>query len=151
MGFDRELLEDIPSEDDQAYADEAVARYEMDDEWQESQDNNTDPSMRRVWLYECYPLVDFDGDGVAERRLIHYVGNGKRLLTNEEIEEHPFVNFTPIRMPHKFFGRSIADLVMDVQLIKSAIQRQLLDNMWMVNNGWPFFTWAATPIALPYE
>lgn len=135
MGFDRELLDDLPSEEDQSYSDEAVARYEMDDEWQENQDANADPSMKRVWLYECYPLVDFDGDGIAERRLIHYVGNGKRILTNEEIEEHPFTTFTPIRMGHKFFGRSIHDLVKDVQTIKTTIQRQLLDNMYLVNNG----------------
>ena len=134
MGFDKDQLQDLPSDDDQSYSDEFSARHEDEGEWDEGSNNN-DPSMRQIWLYECYPLVDFDGDGVAERRLIHYVGNGKRILTNEETEEHPFTTFTPIRMSHKFFGRSVHDLVKDIQLIKSTVQRQLLDNMYLVNNG----------------
>jgi hypothetical protein len=35
---------------------------------------------------------------------------------------------------HRFFGRSIADLVMDIQRIKSALLRQLLDNAYLANN-----------------
>jgi hypothetical protein len=37
-------------------------------------------------------------------------------------------------MPHKFFGHSFADRAMDLQLIKSTVTRQILDNMYMVNS-----------------
>ena len=47
----------------------------------------------------------------------------------------PFVSLTPIPMPHRFFGLSVADLVMDLQLIKSSILRQILDNLYLSNNG----------------
>ena len=36
-------------------------------------------------------------------------------------------------MPHKFFGQSLADRSMDIQLIKSTITRQILDNMYLTN------------------
>jgi hypothetical protein len=38
-------------------------------------------------------------------------------------------------MPHKFHGLSIADQVSDLQLIRSTLLRQMLDNMYLVNNG----------------
>jgi hypothetical protein len=38
-------------------------------------------------------------------------------------------------MPHRFYGRSIAELVEDVQLMKSTVMRQLLDNMYLTNNN----------------
>ena len=47
----------------------------------------------------------------------------------------PFVTITPIPMPHRFYGRSISELVEDIQLMKSTVMRQLLDNMYLTNNN----------------
>ena len=33
----------------------------------------------------------------------------------------PFISMTPVIMPHRFHGRSIAELVEDIQLIKSTV------------------------------
>jgi hypothetical protein len=38
-------------------------------------------------------------------------------------------------MPHRHVGLSIADLVMDIQLIRSTLMRQYLDGMYLANNG----------------
>ncbi len=133
MGYSPETVNDIPSHDDQDYNEERVSRFD-DDEWPEL-DDSLDPSMREIWLYECYLKVDFDGDGVAEMRQVTVAGPGYKVLENEAIDDHPFAFVTPIKMPHKFFGRSLADLTMDIQLIKSTIQRQLLDNMYLINNA----------------
>ena len=132
-GYDPEVLRTIPSHDDQDYNEERIARFD-EDEWPEL-DDDLDPAMREIWLYECYLKVDFDEDNVAEMRQVTVAGPGYRILENIEIDDHPFSAITPIKMPHKFFGRSVADLVMDVQLIKSTIQRQLLDNMYLTNNA----------------
>lgn len=131
-GYDPETIKTIPSHDDQDYNEERVSRFD-EDEWPEL-DDDLDPAMREIWLYECYLNADFDGDGIAEMRQVTVAGPGYRILDNVEVDEHPFESLTPIRMPHKFYGRSIADLVSDVQLIKSTIQRQLLDNMYNINN-----------------
>jgi hypothetical protein len=77
-------------------------------------------------------MVDFDGDGIAERRKVLKVG--KKILDNVEFDGIPLVTGTPILMPHKIYGLSIADLVMDIQLTKSTITRQLLDNAYHQNN-----------------
>src|SRR5262249_6238296 len=79
---------------------------------------------------------DWDGDGIAERGKVTVAGGGQEILDNEPWDGPlPFISLTPIPMPHRFFGLSIADLVMDLQLIKSTILRQILDNLYLSNNG----------------
>lgn len=91
-----------------------------------------DPAMRFVWITESYMQVDWNGDGLAEWRKV--VKSGKTLLSNDEIDEHPFQMLTPIKMPHKLVGRSVADLLLDLQDIKTALLRQNIDNMYLRNN-----------------
>ena len=134
MGFDPEVVERLPSHDEAEYNEERLARFQADDEWPVDADN-PDASMRPIWVTECYIRVDYDGDGRAELRKITVAGSGNDLLDNEAIDECPIVSLTPIPIPHKFFGLSVADQVMDLQKIKSTIQRQMLDNMYNVNNA----------------
>jgi hypothetical protein len=89
--------------------------------------------LRTYWLHESYLKTDFDGDGITELRKVCTVGS--TVLANDEIDKIPFVSITPIKIPHKFFGLSIADLVMDLQLMKSTLMRNLMDNMYNQNFG----------------
>ena len=57
-----------------------------------------------------------------------------RSLHNEECDYIPFHSICPIPIPHKFYGHSLADRAMDLQLIKSTITRQMLDNLYLTNN-----------------
>lgn len=88
--------------------------------------NPADPSMRLVWVTEAYFKVDFNGDGIAEQRKITKVGN--TILDNEEVHIQPFVTTSPFPQPHKFNGLSMADLVRDLQLLKSMLMRAMLDS-----------------------
>ena len=133
MGFPEDLIWTLPEYDEQEYNEERQARFQ-DEEWLDGEEG-LDPSMRRIWVYDCYLRVDYDGDGLAEIRNVKVAGSGYTILENVEVDDHPFVDITPIKMPHKFFGRSIADLVADVQKVKSTVQRQLLDNMYLASNN----------------
>jgi hypothetical protein len=90
-------------------------------------------ALQEYWLHESFIKTDFDGDGIAELRKVCTVG--RHVLANEEIDTVPFVSITPIKIPHKFFGLSVADLVMTLQLYKSVLMRNLLDNMYNQNFG----------------
>lgn len=96
-------------------------------------DGTNDPSTRQVWLCEVYMFVDFDKDGIAEYRKITKVGH--TLLDNEEFDSLPIIGGTAVLMPHKHYGLSVFDLIGDIQLIKSTVTRQLLDNAYVANNG----------------
>jgi len=89
--------------------------------------------LRTYWLHESFLRTDYDGDGITELRKVCTVGD--TVLSNEEIDSIPFVSITPIKIPHKFFGLSVADLVMDLQLMKSTLMRNLMDNMYNQNFG----------------
>lgn len=95
--------------------------------------NNLDDSQRIVWVTECYVRVDFDGDGIAELRKVVRAGN--QILENEIVDVAPFVSITPVPMPHKFFGLSIADLAMVTQKVNTGLLRGVLDNTWLQING----------------
>jgi hypothetical protein len=132
-GYDPAVVEDLPTytANNAEYDEERVARFSFDDDSVPA-DEGEGPS-RKVWLEECYIHLDYDGDGIAELRKITKGGN--IILDNEEIDSVPFSTICPLPIPHKFHGMSIADTVQDIQLIKSTIMRNLLDNMYLTNNA----------------
>ena len=96
-------------------------------------ESNTEEALREYWLYESFIKTDYDEDGIAELRKVCSVGD--YVFSNEEIDKAPFVSITPLKIPHKFYGLSVADLVMDLQLIKSTLLRNLMDNAYNQNYG----------------
>ena len=133
MGYDRDEVEQYAGFTDLDISEERTSRFE-DLETSAAHDSN-DPAMRNVLVTECYIRSDYDGDGVAEFRRVLTIGEGYHILENEEFDHIPFAILSPILMPHRAIGRSVAELVMDVQLIKSTLMRQLLDNIYNTNNA----------------
>jgi hypothetical protein len=76
--------------------------------------------------------VDFDDDGIAERRCI--VRLGKKMLDNYECSHVQIAAWSPYIIPHKFTGLSPADLISDAQRIGTDILRAQLDNLALANN-----------------
>lgn len=91
--------------------------------------DNGDPSSKSVLYIEGYLKVDFDGDGIAEMRRICTVGTGNKVVRNEIVDDRQFADFCPDPEPHTFFGMCPADVVMDIQRIKSNVQRGILDSL----------------------
>jgi hypothetical protein len=91
--------------------------------------NNGDPSSKSVLYIEGYLKVDFDGDGIGEMRRICTVGTGNKVVRNEIVDGRQFADFCPDPEPHTFFGMCPADVVMDIQRIKSNVQRGILDSL----------------------
>ena len=131
MGFDPEIVNDLPSFNDLSFTDERLARYSRGE--QPDEEASLDHSMQEIEVYEAYLMTDYDGDGIAEMRQIFYAGSD--ILSNVETDYNPFHSLCPIPIPHKFFGESLADRSMDIQLIKSTVVRQMLDNLYLSNNA----------------
>lgn len=140
-GFDPDDLQDIETAESYlSNTTEETARWRDEQGYrvagfQEGM-NTEDRSRAEVWVTVLYIKIDYDGDGIAELRRIIRAGGatGGKILANDEVDANDMCSLTPIPMPHKLMGRSIADLVMDIQRIKSTIQRQILDNMYLANN-----------------
>ena len=134
MGFDRDVVDDLPTQNTVTMNDERLARFADIDE--SSLNDAPDESTQDIEIYECYVKIDMDGDGIAElRKVIVAGGNANTILENMPCDFIPFCSLTPVPMPHRFYGRSVSELVEDVQLVKSTVMRQLLDNMYLTNNN----------------
>ena len=130
MGYDEDVVMDLPTGDALEFSPERIARYTRGE--QPTDMDSDDNAMQLVEYYECYIKTDYDEDGIAEMRRVCYAGHD--ILHNEECDYVPFHSICPIPIPHKFYGHSLADRAMDLQLIKSTITRQMLDNLYLTNN-----------------
>ena len=131
MGYNPDIVDELSTGDLLEFTPERVARY-SDGEEPFNTNNSDDESMERIEYYECYVKTDLDEDGVAELHRVCYADN--KVLMHEECDYVPFHSVCPIPIPHKFFGQSLADRAMDLQLIKSTVTRQMLDNLYLTNN-----------------
>jgi hypothetical protein len=138
MGFNKKQVEGLQMDDALAYTPERVARFSPGE--QPYQVQTDDPSMQEIEVFECYVKTDVNGKGIASLVQVFYAGNeiledkrGKEMI--EEVDYVPFHSICPIPIPHKFFGNSLADRTTDLQLIKTTITRQILDNLYLTNNA----------------
>lgn len=130
MGIDPAVIDALPKGDEDVLDDERIARRDRTDSAAALGHEQSDRSD--VYRYnECYMRLDVDGDGIAELRKICLVGD--TVLHNEPTDHIPICIWTPKVMPHEVIGISLADDVMDLQLLKSTIWRQTLDNLYLSN------------------
>lgn len=91
-----------------------------------------DKSQTLVLVSEVYIRVDYDGDGIAELRRIVTVNH--KIKVNEPWDVVPIVGMSPVLLPHKAIGLSLYDVIGDLQLLKSTFLRQIIDNLFLINN-----------------
>lgn len=131
MGYDEDkILEARANLEQPEFQDERTNRlfYEDEDPDQWSED---DPSMRKYWLFESYVRVDYEGDGKSELRKVVLVGGV--ILENEPINYQPMIAMSSIPLSHKHNGTSYAELVKDLQEVQTALNREILDNIYSIN------------------
>lgn len=131
LGYNRDDVEACYTETDTEHYQDAQSRSDYDGVNMDN-DDPADLSQRLITLVEAYMKVDFDGDGIAEYRRV--VKAGKVVFENDVVDSHPFALFSPVLMPYKLVGLSFYDLIEDLQRIKTAITRQMLDSMYLANN-----------------
>jgi hypothetical protein len=98
-------------------------------------EHSQDPARKEYTLYECYVLMDADGDGLLENRRIDMIN--KTILRNDinQYKYPPFVKLCSIDDIDKFAGLTVAEMVMDIQRLRTFLLRQMVDNMAQSNNS----------------
>ena len=134
MGFDPEIvlnLDSLESGSEMSETETFERRgYDMDT----SDEDEQDPSMKRVTVTEAYMRIDVDGTGVPVLHKITCGGTAYEMLDYEPCDELPFAKFEIDPEPHTFYGRSLAEIVLDDQDAATAILLSILDNVAMTNN-----------------
>lgn len=134
MGIDEDVVMELDlggAPDMRDQEEEERRRYVPDREESESAD---DPSMKQVTITEAYMRIDADGIGTPILHKILLGGSNNRLLSYEPVDDHPFASWHVDPEPGTFFGRSLAEIVIEDQDAGTSILRGILDNVQMTNN-----------------
>ena len=124
MGYPEDELEEYAHSDTLRANEERMERHP-----EELTSEDPDPKQKRILYTEAWMPLDVDGDGIAERRKVCCLGDKYKVVSIEFASYVPLAHFCPDPEPHRAIGSSIADMVMDVQRIKSSILRNMLDSL----------------------
>ena len=135
QGYPAHIVRDLPSGSD-------YGRRGQDADVRRSQEGGTSLSepgrgdaSRAIWITEAYLRVDADGDGRAELRKVTLAGDhAMTLLDHEEVDSQPFSLMTPIPVPHRVYGLSVADALRDLQKLHTQILRSYVDDLMLKTN-----------------
>lgn len=96
-------------------------------------DNFGDESLTLYECFELYTLVDYDGDGIAERRRILQAGG--EIVKNDPFAYVPYASGTCFLQPQRWLGLSLWDKLAELESQKTEALRQYFDNMAYANNA----------------
>lgn len=136
-GFDKEQIKGLTDYTGRTEI-ETIARDTVQEHYNTAADVNA--SARLVRVTEHYVRMDYEGNGKPCLYQVITGGDKGEILRKdgkeciEEFDVIPFAATTPVPITHRFFGRSIADLVMPLQREKTALKRGALDNLYLHNN-----------------
>lgn len=123
----RDTIESAAGYEDDITSGERQTRFQ--DEGTTEDEDWADITTRYVTRIDAFIRADYDDDGTAELRFVTCVGDSAySILQNEEVDDNIFAAWSPVLMPHKFHGMSLAEMVEDVQVVKTATQRLILDS-----------------------
>ena len=127
MGYDFDEMLDLAGDADEFDTNsEFLSRHPLGNF---ADTNEGGEANRKVLYIEAYAKVDFSGSGITSLRRFCCAGNHHQLLHHSPVNDIPFVVFSGYPEPHFWRGNSVADLTMDVQLVKSSILRNMLDSL----------------------
>ena len=129
MGVSQKKIDQMPRYDQDW---DEISRDSVSDE--NTSVDSKDPSQEKYRVYDCYILMDYDEDGISERRRVLYVRKG-HILINEEFDNVPIPALTPIINPHRHIGRSIFDRIKEIAKQKTYVWRSLMDNLYFQTNA----------------
>jgi hypothetical protein len=130
FAYDPEILEKIeeyaPNDHELADIDERRSERFWDEDEMYKHEPMGHEAATEVRLYREYVFFDKDGDGYAE--LLEVFRLDGCVLRCDPVDDNPYFSWTPIPIPHKWFGQSIYDILDDVQKIKTTFLRNSIDS-----------------------
>lgn len=100
-------------------------------------DINKDEQTARqeVIIYECYTKIDINNDGILEDMIITICGDTIIRMEQNYMGRHPFFAISPTKDPHRIWvKRSYAELIGELQDLKVALTRQIMQNVALTND-----------------
>lgn len=129
-GYDKKKVLQLETDDDNDAEKQARDTTNETDET----DADGDEMLEMVDIITHYIRIDLDGSG---KRQIWRVVTGNDEGVELEREKRSMIEFAaliPFPMPHRFYGQSLADKLIQTQKWKTTVTRQVNDHLYFANN-----------------
>ena len=133
MGIDQDVVDNLNGSDNDSLIGNVEKIQRFGDAVQDDESVENDPSMRLVLVTEAYLRIDAEGDGIPTLHKFLCGGTDYEVLEMEPWDKAPFADFHVDPEPHAFYGRSLAELVINDQDTTTSVLRGILDNVALVN------------------
>ena len=133
MGIDQDVVDNLNGSDNDSLIGNIEKIQRFGASITDDEDVDNDPSMRQVLVTEAYLRIDAEGDGIPTLHKFLCGGTDYEVLEMEPWDKAPFADFHVDPEPHAFYGRSLAELVINDQDTTTSVLRGILDNVALVN------------------
>lgn len=137
-GYSRDVIDELPVYGSEDAPEEKSVGLGVNGDTSDTEETDAFEN-RRFKVYEAWLDVDLNGDGMAEKAKVVYVGDGSdtKILSVEEwpLYRAPLFAACSVPMPHQMVGLCLADLVSDVQDLRTDMTRSYLDALSFANSG----------------
>ena len=134
-GYDEDKLAKISTDHDDVELEtdpEVLARFEKIGADRKNAAHGYIDQVREILVYEAY--INLDPDATGEATLHKVVKAGNQILEIEKVDKRPFIVFTPLPIPHSFYGANFAEKLIATQNAKTVLTRSILDHAVVANN-----------------
>lgn len=95
--------------------------------------DDTDPNLRQVEIRKhCIRVMG--ADNKLELHCVYTNADASVEIHREELNAIPYAVGSPYLVPHRLIGRSVADLLIEIMKIKTALYRMVLDSGYFALN-----------------
>nr|DAO19661.1 MAG TPA: Portal protein [Caudoviricetes sp.] len=128
-------IDEIKTEDFRQSKIESPIEQVIGDKYNDLTFNQEDKARLEVVIYECYTKMDINGDGILEDMIITICGDTIIRIEQNYMGRHPFFTISPTKDPHRIWvKRSYAELIGELQDLKVALTRQIMQNVALNND-----------------
>ena len=135
MGFDQKKVESITRVEDKLTLQalpEVWARFQQLDAGFKIDTTEQQDELKLILVHECYWKFKRQGDKHA--KLYKIVRAGSVTLEIQEVDDLPFVVFTPLPVSHSFYGNSFGARVIPSQNVRTVLTRAIVDHATITVN-----------------
>jgi hypothetical protein len=135
MGFDKKKVDSISRVEDKLTLQalpETWARFQQLDAGFKIDTSEQQDELKAILVHECYWKFKKQGDKHAKLHKIVRAGNVT--LEIQEVDDLPFVVFTPLPISHSFYGNNFAARVIPSQNVRTVLTRAIVDHATITVN-----------------
>lgn len=131
-GFDPEIVARL-DEEDMLKEDGSLGRDSIDSFRKDATLLDDDEDRQYVTVYESY--IKKHDPSLNECVYFKCIHSRRVMLDMEMVSEMPFRAFCPFPLPHRFYGMSLADVIVDLQKTMSSLKRGVVDHLFLTTTS----------------